>query len=98
MLRRLTYLKVSENVKTVEIPVVRRHASGGSASVKYRTVGITATAGEDFEAAQGTINFGTGVSRQTIKVNIIDDNKEEEDEIFTVRPHSALPACSRPGR
>ena len=53
-------------------------------SVTYATSNGTATAGEDYTAASGTLTFSVGEIEQTIEVALIDDAVEEEDETFTV--------------
>ncbi|HMC67846.1 MAG TPA: Calx-beta domain-containing protein, partial [Mycobacteriales bacterium] len=50
----------------------------------YRTTDGTATAGQDYESASGTITFAPGVTTQTITVNVIGDTLFEPDETFTL--------------
>ena len=52
----------------------------------------TATAGEDYEKAAGTVTFADGESVQPIHVKIFDDDAVEEDEQFKVKLHN----CSDP--
>lgn len=54
-------------------------------SVKYSTADVTATAGEDYQAATGTLNFGAlSITPQTFSVQVNGDKKVEIDEVFNV--------------
>jgi len=55
-----------------------------TATVDYQTVGITATAGTDFLATQGTLTFQAGETVKTFSVPIIGDTVPEGDETFSV--------------
>jgi len=57
----------------------------GTFNVKYHTEGVTATAGEDFEAVAGTLNFADGEDEKQISVKIKDDDEVENDETFIVK-------------
>ena len=50
----------------------------------FATSDVTAKAGEDYQAASGTITFAPGVTTQTITVNVIGDTLFEPDETFTL--------------
>jgi len=60
--------------------------SGGitAFAVNYTTANGTATAGSDYAANVGTLNFGVGISSQTIAVSINGDTDFEPDETFFV--------------
>ena len=65
--------------------IVYRHGNIDLAvSVQFRTLSATATAGEDFEAAAGALEFAVGETHKTIRVAIKHDTKEEGDEDFEV--------------
>ncbi len=65
---------------------VRRQGSSDSAvSVSWRTGFGSATAGEDFLAASGTLIFPSGVSTQTITIQTLDDFAVEPVEYLTVQ-------------
>jgi uncharacterized repeat protein (TIGR01451 family) len=51
-----------------------------TATVDYATGGGTATAGEDYAAASGTLTFTPGVDVQTFTVSITGDELDEDDE------------------
>jgi hypothetical protein len=65
--------------------------------VRFRTVGGTATAGQDFTAVTGPLTFAPGETLKTVSVSTIDDKRPEGDERFTLqltqlpqRPGSAV--------
>lgn len=53
-------------------------------SVNYSTANGTATAGSDYVAGSGTLNFAAGETSKAINVGIIGDTTVEPDENFTV--------------
>ena len=53
-------------------------------TVDWTTADGTAIAGQDYEAATGTLTFSALATAQTIRVPIIDDNLDEAAETFTV--------------
>jgi solute carrier family 8 (sodium/calcium exchanger) len=55
-----------------------------AAHVTYKTRDGTAKAGSDYVHAEGVLSFGPGVTEQSIKVTILDDNAFELDEDFFV--------------
>ncbi len=54
-------------------------------TVKYTTASQTATAGQDYEAATGTLHFGANQSTATFTVRIRSDEQAEPNETFAVR-------------
>ena len=54
-------------------------------TVGYSTANGTATAGQDFTAASGTLTFAPGVVSQTVKVAVTGDTAVEPTETFTVK-------------
>ena len=54
--------------------------------VVYETGDGTATAGDDYVAASGTVAFGAGETRKTVEVEVLDDSHDEQSETmyFTV--------------
>lgn len=70
---------------TVVLTVTRTGGSSGPLTVNYSTANGSATAGEDFNAASGSITFPDGdISPQSISIPILDDAIPEGDETFTV--------------
>jgi len=53
-------------------------------TVKYATANGSATAGDDYTAATGTITFAAGETSKTVNVVINGDATVEQDETFTV--------------
>jgi hypothetical protein len=52
--------------------------------VPYQTDPGTATAGVDYQTAQGTLTFAAGQTKQTVTVNVIGDTAFEPDETLTL--------------
>ena len=75
--------RVNEADGTVEITIARTEGSDGVVTVDYRTVDTSATAGEDYEEASGTVTFADGETSQTIAIAILDDNEVEGTESFS---------------
>jgi hypothetical protein len=60
------------------------HTGSAAFSVNYATANSTATAGSDYVAASGTLNFAAGTSTQTVSVTINGDTIYEPNETFFV--------------
>jgi parallel beta-helix repeat protein len=76
---------VGEGVGTLQIEVSRNGGSFGAASVNYATGNDTATAGSDYTAVSGTLNWGDGdSSTKSYMVPITGDGTYEPDEDFVV--------------
>ncbi|MFQ5401517.1 MAG: Calx-beta domain-containing protein [Anaerolineae bacterium] len=74
----------------VTITVERINGTAGSVTVHYATSDGTATAGNDYTAASGTLTFADGVTSQTFNVATIQDTAVEADETIVL-------ALSNPG-
>ena len=59
-------------------------ASADQITVNYETRDSTATAGEDYQAAQGTLTFAPGETAKTVSVVTLNDTLDEPQERFTV--------------
>ena len=59
-------------------------ASATPVSVGYATANGTATAGVDYTAGAGTVTFASGVTTQTVHVDILGDTAIEPNETFAV--------------
>ena len=77
-------VSVNEDGGTATFTVTRTGGSDGDVMVDFATADGTATAGSDYTAQTGTLNFADGVTTQTITVAITDDAAQENDETFTV--------------
>ena len=53
-------------------------------TVDYATANGSATAGDDYTAASGTLTFTAGESSQTIEVTVLDDAHDEGEETLTL--------------
>lgn len=65
---------------------------GRKVSVKFRTSGGTAVAGQDFRAASGTLMFDSGEAEKSVSVRIENDTVLEEEEFFTLVLEGAMNA------
>lgn len=72
-----TSVTVSESSGSASFVVNRTGGSAGSLTVNYSVIGITATAGSDFTATQGTLTFTDGETSESFNVPILDDNIDE---------------------
>ncbi|MBS9477709.1 Calx-beta domain-containing protein [Ancylobacter radicis] len=59
-------------------------AATGPVSVKYATANGSAVAGQDYQAASGTLTFAAGETSKTIKVAAIGDGVLEGNETFNL--------------
>ncbi|KPK39561.1 MAG: hypothetical protein AMJ69_05360, partial [Gammaproteobacteria bacterium SG8_47] len=75
---------VAENVASLSITVTRTNGSLGDVTVDYATSDGSATAGQDYEAASGTLTLLDGETSQSFAVAILDDTAVEGDESFNV--------------
>ena len=64
--------------------VALSNASGRGLSVGYATANNTATAGSDYTAISGRVNFIAGETLKTITVQVTGDTSDEPDETFFV--------------
>jgi ribosomal protein L24E len=64
--------------------VTLSNPSGRAVSVQASTATGTATAGFDFESTSKRLDFPPGVTSQDFEVPLIDDNRDEPAETFTV--------------
>ena len=76
---------VDEDAGTATITVTRTGGSDGAVSVDYATSNGTATAGSDYTAASGTLNWTDGDSAsKTFTVSITDDSSNEGNETINL--------------
>ena len=75
---------VSETAGSAALTVGRSGNRSGSASVEYATSSGTATAGADYTAVSGTLNFADGEAQKTITIPITNDSLAEGVELFHV--------------
>ena len=77
-------VEIDEDAGTLSVTVNRTDGSDGRVTVDYATSGVSATPGQDFTSASGTLVFEDGQTSRTIQVPIIDDTDSEEDETFFI--------------
>ena len=73
-------------------------ASGRTVTVQYGTADVTATGGNDYTAASGTLTFRAGTTVLTVAVPITDDALDEPEEQFTVTLQAAVNAIVATGQ
>ncbi|MEN8216500.1 MAG: Calx-beta domain-containing protein, partial [Pseudomonadota bacterium] len=89
----LSAYSTSENGGQAIITVTRTGDSNGAASIDYATTDDTATAGSDYTATIGTLNWANqNTVNKTFTVDIIDDSEHEGDETFIVSLGNAVGA------
>ncbi|MBX9860434.1 MAG: hypothetical protein K2Y20_12720 [Sphingomonas sp.] len=71
---------------------VTRTGGIGAFAVDFTTANGTATAGSDYVATSGTLNFGVGVNTQTVSITINGDTAPEPNETFFVNLTNATNA------
>ena len=65
-------------------------ASSKTVTVDYATVAGTATAGDDYTAASGTLTFSPGQTSKQVQVAVQGDTLDEVDETFKLRLSNAV--------
>ncbi|GIY91764.1 g-protein coupled receptor 98 [Caerostris extrusa] len=83
-IERSSYL-ISERDGSVQVGVVRVGGSDGRIKVKYQTIPRTAVAQVDFVPATGELFFDVGEAKQTITIQILNDNVREPSKTFEVQ-------------
>jgi len=79
-----TGFSVAESGATVSVTVTRTDGSAGAVTVDYASSDGSATAGSDYIATAGTLDFADGVNSQSFNVPILDDTLFEGDETFNL--------------
>lgn len=80
-----TAFAVNESVGTATITVTRAGTGSGAASVNYATSNGSATAGQDYTAASGTLNWASGdTGAKTFTVPITEDLTLEPSETINL--------------
>ena len=64
--------------------VALSRAASGTVTVDYATSDVTATAGEDYTAASGTLTFAAGETEKTVAVAVLDDAHDDDGETLTL--------------
>jgi chitinase len=74
----------NSGVRLLSFVVTLSSPATGTVSVRFRTVGRTATAGSDFVMTSGQLRFARGASSQTVQVTVRGDQAFEADETLTL--------------
>ena len=83
--------QVKESAGRVTVEVIRYGDTDRAVTVRYRTRGQTAEAGQDFEATSGKLRFAPGTTSRSFTVRVTNDNRRERKKEFL------LMTLSRPG-
>jgi hypothetical protein len=70
--------------KTVTFTVGLSQAAVGTVTVRYATANGSATAGQDYTGASGTVTFTAGQTSKQVSVTVAGDATVEADETFTL--------------
>ena len=89
----VTDARANEDVgAALAFEVTLDRAPSGSVTVDYATTDATATAGEDYDAASGTLELAAGETSKTIEVAVHADTQDEGEETLTLRLSNAVGA------
>jgi uncharacterized delta-60 repeat protein len=74
-------ISAGEESGSVTVSVTRTGGTDGAVSVNYATADGSATAGSDYTATNGTLNWADGDgAAKTFSITLLDDNADEVDE------------------
>ena len=73
-----------EDDSTIDFIVTLSPASDESVTVDYATANGSASTGDDYTAASGSLTFNAGETSKTIQVSIIDDTVVDNNETLTI--------------
>ena len=79
----------------IDFALTLNRPSASAVTVDYATADGTATAGEDYTAASGTLTFAAGETEATLRVAVLDDEVDEGSENFFVHLSNASGAHLR---
>ncbi len=75
---------VNEDAGFYTATVIRNGNINHAFSVSYATSNVSATAGQDYTATSGTLNFAAGELFKTFQIPIANDTTTEADETFRI--------------
>lgn len=76
---------VGESAGNAVVTVARVNGAASGVSVNYSTLNGTATAGQDYTAVSGTLNFGAGETSKTFAIPILNDAIIEANETINLK-------------
>lgn len=88
---------VGESAAFVDVPVTLAAPAADTLFLAYETEDGSATAGQDYEDVSGTLAFLPGEVVRTIRIPVLDDNRDEASERFDVVFSPVDGAASPPG-
>lgn len=78
-------VQVAEESASARVTVRRNAGTAGAVSVDYATSDLGATAGDDYTATTGTLEWAAGdMDDRTITIPLVNDDDEEGEEAFRV--------------
>ena len=77
-------VEVDEGTGTAQLRLVLAAPTPRDATVRYRTVAMTASSGQDYVAVVDEITFAAGQNEKMIGIEIVDDGVAEDPESFRV--------------
>ena len=92
-----TTYSANENAGTATITVTRSGGNASPVTVQYATSDGTGHAGEDYQAATGTLTFdasGPGAMTQTFTVTILNNGLPEENRTVNLTLHTPSPGAT----
>jgi len=94
----VTQVEGDSGTTNFDFAVTRSGDTTGSSSVSFATADGTATTADgDYISVSGTVNFGTGVTQQTVMVTVNGDTTVELNETFTVNLSNPVDATIADG-
>ncbi len=78
------FYTVDESRGVASIGVMRTGGALGVVSVNYSTANLTAIAGTDYAATNGTLTFAAGVTNETLEVSLIDSGAAACNDTFAL--------------
>ena len=83
--------EAEESSGSIDFTVTLDTAGRDPLSVDWATSDGTATTGDDFEAASGTLDFEAGETSRTVTIALLDDAIDEGTETFTLQLSNPQP-------
>ena len=78
-------VSTNESTNTITLTVNRTGTTFNDVTVDFATTNVTATAGTDYTATNGTVTFTNGVTSQSITLLLANDDLQESSETLQVR-------------
>src|SRR6185503_13042334 len=79
-----SFTETNSTNSTITLTINRTGTTNNLATVAFTTTNVTALAGSDYTATNGTLTFAAGVASTQIVVSISNDDLQESVETFKV--------------